>query len=39
MLYESDKKNTFLDAEHEEYEDKLRKDLQEYLEFLEENYL
>lgn len=39
MLYEFAKKNTFLDVEHEEYEDKLRKDLQEYLEFLEESYL
>ena len=39
MLYESAKKNTFLDIEHEEYEDKLRTVLQEYLEFLEESYL
>lgn len=39
MLYESAKKNTFLDMEHEEYEDKLRGVLREYLEFLEESYL
>ena len=39
MLYESDKKNTFLDMEHEEYEDKLKEVLREYLEFLEESYL
>ena len=39
MLYESAKKNTFLDIEHEEYEDKLREVLREYLEFLEESYL
>nr|DAS53735.1 MAG TPA: hypothetical protein [Caudoviricetes sp.] len=39
MLYESDKKNTFLDMEHEEYEDKLKEILREYLEFLEESYL
>ena len=39
MLFESGKKNTFLDREHEEYEDKLRKVLQEYLGFLEESYL
>lgn len=39
MLCESDKKNTFLDMEHEEYEDKLKEVLREYLEFLEESYL
>ena len=39
MLFESGKKNTFLDREHEEYEDKLRKVLREYLGFLEESYL
>ena len=39
ILYESDKKNTFLDMEHEEYEDKLKEVLREYLEFLEESYL
>ena len=39
MLYESAKKNTFLDIEHEKYEDKLREVLREYLEFLEESYL
>ena len=39
MLCESAKKNTFLDIEHEEYEDKLREVLREYLEFLEESYL